>query len=232
MKRKMIQLDSCRLKFDDEARTIEGYASVFDGVDSYGDTVKRGAYAETLRDRDRPVRMRWNHWGPVIGKWTEIREDEKGLFVRGELTPGHSVAENVYASLKHGAIDGLSIGYIVEIGDGAEKNETGGYDLTKIDLIEISVVEEPADLGANISNVKEWTEAIGEIESLKDAENYLREAAGFSRSAATALVARLKTMCQGEPGAETGQGEPDAGRLSWGMFRALKLDGKDVRFTK
>lgn len=228
MKRKMIQLDSCRLKFDDEARTIEGYASVFDGVDSYGDTVKRGAYEETLRDRERPVRMRWNHWGPVIGKWTVIEEDEKGLYVKGELTPGHSVAENVYASLKHGAIDGLSIGYIVEIGDGAEKNETGGYDLTKIDLIEISVVEEPADLGAAISNVKEWTEALENFEGLKDVEDYLREAAGFSRSAATALVARIKTMCQSESGAETDQSESGAGQVGWRLFRSLNLSGETI----
>lgn len=221
MKRKQIQLDSCRLKFDDQARTIEGYASVFGGVDSYGDTINPGAYAETLKNRERPVRMRWNHYGPVIGKWMEIREDEKGLYVRGELTPGHSIADNVYASLKHGAIDGLSIGYIVEIGEGAEKNDTGGYDLSKIDLIEISVVEEPADLGANISNVKECKEAIEHIESLKDAENFLRESAGFSRSAATALVARFKTLHQSDSGAEPSQSDSGSGQLNWRSLCAL-----------
>lgn len=227
MKRKQIQLDSCRLKFDDEARTIEGYASVFGGVDSYGDTVMRGAYEDTLKDRERPVRMRWNHWGPVIGKWVEIREDEKGLYVRGELTPGHSVADDAYASLKHGAVDGLSIGYYIPEG-GAEKNEHGGYDLKQVELIEISVVEEPADLGASIDNVKECKEALENIESLKDAENYLREAAGFSRSAATALVARFKTLHQSDSGAEAGQSDSGEGRLNWRMFRALKLNDATI----
>jgi HK97 family phage prohead protease len=226
MKRKMIQLDSCRLKFDDEARTIEGYASVFEGVDSYGDTVRRGAYEETLRDRERPVRMRWNHWGPVIGKWTEIREDEKGLYVRGELTPGHSVADNVYASLKHGAIDGLSIGYIVEIGDGAEKNETGGYDLTKIDLIEISVVEEPADLGANISNVKTTASEIEQIETLKQVERLLMEG-GFSKAVAVALIGRIKSLASGDPEPEKHVGDPMQG-LNWRMFRALNMNGEKL----
>lgn len=227
MKRKQINIDSCRLKFDDSARTIEGYASVFGGVDSYGDTVMPGAYKDTIADRERPVRMRWNHWGPVIGKWVEIREDEKGLYVRGELTPGHSVAENVYASLKHGAVDGLSIGYYLPE-DGFEKNDHGGYDLSRVELIEISVVEEPADLGAAIDNVKECKEAIENIESLKDAENYLREAAGFSRSAATALVARFKTLHQSDSGAETGQSDSDAGQLGWRLFRSMKLTGETI----
>lgn len=203
MKYKHLALVATGLKFNDEERTIEGYASKFNGVDSYGDTIMPGAYAKTLQDRDRPVRMRWNHYGPVIGKWEILREDEKGLYVKGTLTPGHSIAEDVYASLKHGAVDGLSIGYRVHEG-GAEKNDHGGYDLKDIDLIEISVVEEPADLGAKISGVKEFAELVESIESLKDAEACLRDACGLSRSVAKALVSQIKTLCLRDAGTETG----------------------------
>lgn len=226
MKRKMLQIESCRLKFDDDTRTFEGYASQFDGVDSYGDTIKKGAYEKTLKDRDRPIRMRFNHFGPVIGKWMEIREDEKGLFVRGQLTPGHRVAEDVYASMKHGAIDGMSIGYVVDLDEegAAVKNENGGYDLSEIHLIEISVVEEPADLGATVSAVKEWKADLEQVESLKEVETYLREAAGFSRSAATALVSRVKTLAQGDPAAKTNESDSRSGaKLSWPVYRAMIL---------
>lgn len=200
MKYKHLDIFAAALKFDDESRTIEGYASKFNGVDAHGDTIAPGAYAKTIANRERPVRMRWNHFGPVIGKWTQLSEDDQGLYVKGQLTPGHSVAENVYASLKHGAVDGLSIGFYAS--DVEEKEDTRL--LKEIELIEISIVEEPADLGAKISQVKEFSELINSIESLKDAETCLRDACGFSRSAAKALVSRIKTLCPRDAGAETG----------------------------
>jgi HK97 family phage prohead protease len=178
-----------QFKFNEEAGTFEGYASVFGGLDSYNDTVMKGAYEETLKERERPVRMRWNHFGEVVGKWLEIREDEKGLYVKGQLTPNHSKANDIRALLKHGAIDGLSIGYFI-VDD--EPNGYGGRNLKQIELIEISIVEEPADLGASITGIKSKLE---KAESLADIEASLRDA-GFSRSSATALVSRIKTLAQ------------------------------------
>lgn len=185
MKYKQIQANN--FKFDDSAYRIEGYASVFGGVDSYGDTVIKGAYLKTLEDRKRPIRMRWNHFGEIIGKWTDIREDEKGLYVVGELTKGHTVAENVYASLKHGAIDGMSIGYFTKQ---YEANDHGGADLHEVELIEISVVEEPADLNATISAVKNF-------KTLKEYERALRDV-GFSQSQAKQFVSGIKNHRDGD----------------------------------
>lgn len=219
MKYKHLQLDSTSFKFDDETRTFEGYASVFGGVDSYGDTVMKGAYDETLRDRDRPIRMRWNHFGPVIGKYTEISVDDVGLYVKGSLTPGHSVAEDAYASLKHGAVDGLSIGYIIR---DADVNDNGGFDLKAVDLIEISVVEEPADLGATISNVKDINENVSKIETLKDAEACLRDACGLSRSTAKAIVSQIKTLCLRDAGTENSSADAVAALTKWRINHALR----------
>lgn len=193
MEIKNLSFDAVQVKFDDEKTgTFEGYASVFGGVDSYGDTILPGAYKKTIGKRDRPILMRWNHYGPVIGKWLEIREDEKGLFVKGELTAGHSVAQDVYASLKHGAVSGMSIGYRVK-----ESTETadGRRELKEIELVEISVVESPADTAAQIAGVKS---AIVAADSLKDIEAILRDAGGFSRTDATTLVARIKSISHGE----------------------------------
>ena len=202
MELKRLELSSVELKFDGEkSGTFSGYASKFGGVDSYGDTILPGAYKKTIKKRERAIRMRWSHYGPVIGKWTEIREDEQGLFVSGELTPRHSVAQDVFASLQHGAIDGLSIGYrpvqIRGLGDGKRE-------LKEIELIEISVVEEPADLQARIDDVKAMLES---VDCLKDIEALLREAGGFSRADATALVARVKAVARGEREAETAVAE-------------------------
>ena len=198
MERKTLSLDAIEVKFDDEKRGVfSGYASKFGGVDSYGDTIVAGAYKKTLKKRERPVQLRWNHYGDVIGKWTRIEEDENGLYVEGELTPGHSKASDVYALLKHGAVTGLSIGYrpvqIRELGDGKRE-------LKEIELIEISVVESPADNAAHIGDVKS---VIDSAESLKEIESILRESGGFSRNDATALVARIKSLAHGDRETET-----------------------------
>lgn len=200
MERKLISLDQIEVKFDAGGNgTFEGYASVFGGLDSYGDTILPGAYRKTLKKRERPVRMRWNHWGPVIGKWLDLSEDEKGLKVRGELTPGHSVAQDVYASMKHGAVDGLSIGYrpiqIRELGEGRRE-------LKEIDLIEISIVEEPADLSARVGAIKS---AIDDAKTIREIESVLRDSGAFSRADACALVSRIKALAQGELAAEAKQ---------------------------
>lgn len=183
MEIKNLSLEVAEIKMGAEGGlSFEGYASVFDGLDSYGDTIKAGAYKNTLIDRSRPVQLRWNHMGPVIGKYLEVYEDEKGLYVKGELTKGHSVAEDAAALLRHGAVSGLSIGYIVKDfeQDGVKRV------LKEIELIEISVVETPADNSAQISSVKSATR-------LKDVEDILR-LKGFSQKEAAEIVATVKKI--------------------------------------
>jgi len=192
METKHLNVQQTELKFAGEGMYFAGYASIFDGVDSYGDTIAPGAYSKTLEDRTRPIRMRWNHFGPVIGKWMNISQDEKGLWVEGELTPGHRTAIDVYASMKHGAIDGMSIGYIPVKSSPLEGNRRL---LQEIELIEISVVEEPADLGARIGSIKS---ALDACNSLKEIESLLREAGGFSKTDATSLVGRIKRLTLGD----------------------------------
>lgn len=186
-------LNDCELKFSESDGTFTGYASVFGGNDSYNDTIEKGAFAKTLEGRSRAPLMLYGHNpGRVIGKWVELKEDENGLMAKGEFTPGNTDAQNVYASLKHGALDGLSIGFRIPKG-GADKKEDGGRIIKEIDLVEISVVSMPADSDARVSVVKAEIES---IESLKDAELFLRDSGAFSRAAATAFVSRINELHQ------------------------------------
>jgi uncharacterized protein len=196
METKRLNLDSLELKFVGEDMTFEGYASIFGGVDAYGDTIDPKAYDQTLVERQRPIRMRWNHFGPVIGKWLSMFVDGKGLYVTGQLTPGHSTAIDVYASLKHGAIDGMSIGYVPRM---VEELGEGRRLLKQIELVEISVVEEPADLGAKVESVKYQLDA---CYSMKEVETFLREVGKFSKADSIALLGRIKRLALGEQEAE------------------------------
>lgn len=207
MLRKDLALADCEIKFaGDKSRQFAGYASVFGGVDSYGDTIVRGAYADTLKARKSPVMMFYGHNpGRVIGKWTALREDERGLYVEGELTPGHTDAENTWASIKHGALSGLSIGFWVPEGGETLSADGRQRTLSKIDLVEISVVSMPADDAARVdlSSVKSM---LDRCDSLSELEDFLRDAGGFTRSSAKAFLARHRHIALREAAADPGHG--------------------------
>jgi HK97 family phage prohead protease len=189
-------LEDCQIKFADDDRrgVFTGYASVFGGIDSYKDTIMKGAFTDTLENRKRSVKMFYGHNpGRVIGKWLEITEDDTGLHVMGEFTPDNTDAQNVYASMKHGAVDGLSIGFRIPKG-GSEDIEDGGRRINKVDLVEISVVSLPADEDASIQTVKSVADEIKSIESLRDAELFLRESGSFPRSMAKAYIGQLRSV--------------------------------------
>jgi HK97 family phage prohead protease len=184
-------LPACEVKMTGE-RSFEGYASVWGSVDSYGDMVAQGAFTKTLEDNNN-IKMFFGHNSHQlpIGKWLEMNEDDKGLHVKGELTAGVRFADEVYAALKHRTVDGMSIGFYDR---DSEELKDGGRLLKEVDLVEVSVVNLPAERNATITSVKT---AIQAVDTLKDCEWILRDA-GFSRAEATAFVSRLKGIWQSE----------------------------------
>lgn len=216
--RKHLSLSDAALKMDGDTWRFAGYASTFGGVDSYGDTIVKGAYIETLRSGAAPLMFLEHAWAGLsagaaampIGKWTKAQEDDHGLYVEGELTPGMSLSTDVRAALKHGTLSGLSVGGYVRKGD-YDETETGRAIRKWSKLVEISVVAMPANTDARVdaSTVKgaDILDAIAEIETIRDLESLLRDAAGLSKSAATALVSRAKLIFtpQGEPAGDAEQ---------------------------
>jgi HK97 family phage prohead protease len=203
--RKNLSLSEVDLKLEGDTGRFTGYASVFGGVDSYGDTIIKGAFESTLRKNGKP-KMFFNHnWETLpIGKWISVKEDDHGLLVEGELTPGLSVAGDVRAAMKHGTLDGLSIGGYLNKGD-YEETEGGRVIRKWSRLMEVSPVVFPADGAARIDagSVKheDISESIDEIETIRDFERFLRDAGGLSKGAACALVARARKVfgIEGEP---------------------------------
>ncbi len=127
-----------------DGAVIEGYASLFGRKDQGGDSVLAGAYAHSLaklKAKERTVKMLWQH-DPTqpIGVWDEVREDEKGLYVKGRLLTDVAKAQEAAALLEAGAIDGLSIGYRTKR---AQKDDKGGRLLSELELWEVSLVTFP-----------------------------------------------------------------------------------------
>lgn len=217
-------LKACNLKFEQQAtinaeddHIFSGYASVFGGIDSFGDTIMKGAFADTIKaivdgDARMPLMLYGHNSQQIIGKWLEMREDENGLWVKGQLTPGHTLADDVYRLLKHGALTGMSIGFMIGE-NGAEELENGGRRITKIDLVEVSIVGFPADDAARIGQVK-MSDAIKGIKSIRDAEKFLRDA-GLPVSMAKAFLSQCRSMYLREVDEERERMEARKRDLDW-----------------
>lgn len=201
MERKSVSLSDFDVKFNSDGGQFSGYASVWDGVDSYGDTILKGAYKDTLAKNGMPkMFVLHKSYELPIGKWLSAKEDSKGLFVEGELTPNMTMASDVYAAMKHGTLDGLSIGYALKKGDYTPSDTVeGGRIIKKVSLLaEISPVTFPADGNARIdmSSVKSTIE---ELETIRDFEGFLRDSGSFSKSVVELLITRAKVVFgQGE----------------------------------
>lgn len=127
-----------------EGQIVSGYASLFGKRDQGGDVVAAGAYASSLKRltaTGRAVKMLWQH-DPTqpIGIWDEVREDERGLWVKGRILTEVERGREAAALLTAGAIDGLSIGYRTLR---SERDAKGQRLLQELDLWEVSLVTFP-----------------------------------------------------------------------------------------
>jgi len=176
---------------------FSGYGAVFGNVDAYGDVIQKGAFRGTLRDwraqkRLPPMLIQHGGFGMgdmdglAVGKWTAMEEDDTGLKVSGRLINLDTErGKSIYGAMKEGVLDGMSIGFRAkEFSLGTKPGEPRRM-LKKIDLVELSVVQMPANDAARIRSVK----SAMSIKTIRDFEDFLRDA-GFSNAQAKAIASR------------------------------------------
>ena len=132
---------------------FEGYASLFGVPDGAGDLVAPGAFTASLRKRGLSrIRMLYQHFAhEPIGVWEDIHEDARGLYVKGRLVSDTQRGSEVESLLRHGALNGLSIGFRTE--RARRDTRTGLRTLLEIELWEISVVTFPLLAGSQVTAI-------------------------------------------------------------------------------
>jgi HK97 family phage prohead protease len=152
-----------------DAGLFEGYASTFGERDLGGDIVVAGSMTKSIKARGaKGIRMFADHdTRKRIGVWTDLIEDEKGLYVKGRLLLEKQDGKDAYIDLKEGALDGLSIGFQTKLDayDGRRKARM----LKEIDLREISLVPFPMNESARVTGVK----ALEDIKTIREFEEAL-----------------------------------------------------------
>jgi HK97 family phage prohead protease len=101
---------------DVDSRTICGYASTFNNVDSDGDLIIKGAFAKTLQENGvnsanpRIFHLYQHDITQVLGRPTVLIEDEKGLYFETTIART-KLGDDVLQLYKEGIINEHSIGF-------------------------------------------------------------------------------------------------------------------------
>jgi uncharacterized protein len=171
-----------------EAGTIEGYISAYGPpADLYGDIIQKGAFDQSLaehRSQGSEPALLWCHdMARPIGKWTSFRSDDYGLLARGVVNLASDAGKQAHAHLLAGDVSSLSIGYLVPP-DGYKHQAGGTRLLTRIDLLEASIVPVGANRRSRITKVKSFQS----LQTQRDLERWLHDQAGLSRAAAVKVA--------------------------------------------
>jgi len=157
---------------------IEGYGAYFGNVDSYGDVIKAGAFANFLASDDvKRIKLCWQHnFDDVIGVIEEMKEDERGLWFRARIS-NTTLGKDAATLIEDGALNEFSIGYGVKAAEYPE-DRAAGIDriLTDIYLYEISLVSRAANPKATLEETERKGEDTNNInQNTIDMEKELKE---------------------------------------------------------
>ncbi|MBL8545626.1 MAG: HK97 family phage prohead protease [Hyphomonadaceae bacterium] len=133
---------------------IEGYAALFGVADQMRDVVRAGAFAQSIVRRPRIPMLVEHEARAVAGEWTELREDGRGLYLRGEIRDACRGAARAKRMLARG-VDGLSIGFVPLV----QHRTPGGRVLSEIDLLEVSIVTHPMQPQARLNLARHLSRA-------------------------------------------------------------------------
>lgn len=154
----------------DDQGIFEGHFSIFGNVDDGGDMMHAGAFAKTIVERGKRVKVFYAHdWQKLIGPPPDVlQEDVRGLHVKGRLTLDSFWGREAWALMKDGALTEASIGYEpvkwdYQAPDGSQISEQDAWatrgvirNLREVKLYEVS----PVPLGMN---------ALAEVAAIKAA---------------------------------------------------------------
>lgn len=144
---------------DENTGEFSGYAAVFGNVDSGGDVIEKGAFTKTIAEDFARIKIlsQHNSYDLPVGKPLELREDEKGLYIRGKISDTQT-GRDIRTLLKDGVLAELSIGYDAVSFD--YDSETGVRHLREIKLWEVSIVTWAMNDQATIDDVKSMVEEL------------------------------------------------------------------------
>lgn len=213
-------------KVNEEARTVEGYATT-EGVDKQNEMVDFAASKDAFKDWTGNIREM--HEPKAVGKAIEWRPDEekRGIYVVAKISKG---APDTWEKIKDGTLKAFSIGgqTVNKIQQIVKDNNTGAQKhitrITKYRLSELSLVDNPANPEATIELVKSMdgtprqTQVVEELKKvlISEATDILEDEVNEHRGKADSLVKKVLSSDELEK----------LDSEHWGVIRKFEKDGK------
>lgn len=156
-----LPLEQRESKVTIDGREVSGYAIVWGSKNSYNEIVLKGATLNSLNARgvgsgkNEIQFLKFHNPDDIVGKLTELREDDYGLFFKVEILKTQ-LGEDTLEQIRAGVLKQLSYGFNY-IWDKTEYDEASdAYVLREIKLWEISLVTWSADENAQLRSFGEF----------------------------------------------------------------------------
>lgn len=129
-------------------------------VDRVGDRVMPGAFVNLGKDgKTTPLLWAHDRSSMPLAKSLWMKNNRQNKTVMGKFVFRNNPASiDAHDMVKEGFITKVSVGFNV-LKDGWEQNDFGGYDITKAEILEVSLVNIPANRDAIIQGVKSMMDA-------------------------------------------------------------------------
>jgi HK97 family phage prohead protease len=220
------------IRADGDGRTFVGYAAVFNSDSEplpFTERIAPGAFAKTLTNRRRDVRLYINHNSDMVlasknSGTLRLSEDVRGLRVEADL-PNTTSANDLRELMRSGVVSKMSFGFTVPRGGDYWSEDGATRTLREITLHEVSVVTGfPAyeATAAAVRSLEHLAERTGmKVDELSAAFDALASGDPIESDKAEALMAALKdSLPEPEPAAES-DGTDKAALLA---LQSKKLD--------
>lgn len=145
-----------------ETGEITGNAWPFSEPDLAGDIITKGAFG--VIPSDLPMLYRHDP-DDLVGTWTEVKTEDDGLIVKGQLHLDQPRARSVRSMLTSGIVSGLSIGFRTIEAKQQGRNRV----ISALDLVECSLVRNPSHPRARITSAKSMNVAVAIAEAINRA---------------------------------------------------------------
>lgn len=174
-----------------------GYGATFGNKDQGNDIILPGAFDTTAEEHAKaetmPAMYYEHNSQEPIGDWLSMSVDKKGLKMEGQLwiKEGIPRADQAYKMLQSKTGKGLSIGFS-HITPPIYDDKANVRKLTSLRVAEVSPTGRPMNKKAGIISVKSLLEE-KKILTVRDAEDWLRDAVGLSATEAKTFIAAVKS---------------------------------------
>lgn len=188
--------DQLEIKTDDKKPGwFKGYGATF-SKDLGNDIIMPTAFDDMLKTYEKsglmPAMYYSHNTNEPIGDWLSMDVDSKGLKMEGQLWVGKNVtkADQAHMMLQSKTGKGLSIGFSHTVAPTYDDKKGVRY-LNGVHVDEVSPTSRPMNPKAGITAVKSLLTACPDMLSVRQAEDALRDVAGWSSDEAKEFIAKL-----------------------------------------